>query len=62
MKYSVLMSAYKNDNVEFFSQAMDSILGQTVAPDQIVLVRDGAVPEALQAAIDAAGANGIVKL
>lgn len=53
MKYSVLMSAYKNDNVEFFSQAMDSVLGQTVAPDQIVLVRDGAVPDELQAAIDA---------
>ena len=52
MKYSVLMSVYKNEKVEFFIEAMDSILNQTVAPDQIVLVRDGAVYEELQATID----------
>lgn len=48
-KYSVLMSVYKNERVDFFVQAMDSMLEQTVAPDQIVLVRDGEVYEELQA-------------
>lgn len=52
MKYSVLISVYKNEKVEYFVQAIDSVLNQTVRPDQIVLVRDGAVYEELQTAID----------
>ena len=52
LKYSVLMSVYKNEKVAFFQQAVDSLLQQTVPPEQIVLVRDGAVYEELQAAID----------
>ena len=51
MKYSVLMSIYKNERVEYFVQAVDSLLGQTVLPEQIVLVRDGVVYEELQAMI-----------
>ena len=52
MNYSVLMSVYKNEKVPFFVQAMDSVLNQTVPPEQIVLVRDGLVYEELQEAID----------
>ena len=46
------MSVYKNDNPLFFSRAMDSILNQTTTPAEIVLVRDGEVPEPLQQTID----------
>ena len=52
MKYSVLMSVYKNEKVEYFVQALDSLLNQSVSPDQIVLVRDGTVYDELQDAID----------
>lgn len=52
MKYSVLMSVYKNEKVEYFIQAIDSLLNQTVIPEQIVLVRDGTVYEELQGIID----------
>ncbi len=52
MSFSVLMSVYKNDDPAFFRQAMDSVLQQTLPPDEIVLVRDGPVPEELQAAVD----------
>ncbi len=52
MKYSVLMSVYKNEKANFFAQAVDSLLNQTVAPDQIVLVRDGEVYSELQETID----------
>lgn len=52
INYSVLMSVYKNEKVAYFEQAMDSILNQTVRPEQIVLVRDGLVNEELQEAID----------
>ena len=52
MKYSVLMSVYKNEKVEYFIQAVDSLLNQTIRPEQIVLVRDGSVYAALQNVID----------
>ncbi len=52
MKYSVLMSVYRNEKVEFFIQAIDSILNQSIPPEQIVLVRDGIVYDKLQCAID----------
>ena len=52
MKYSVLMSVYKNEKVEYFNEAIESLLNQTAPPDEIVLVRDGAVYEELQNTID----------
>ena len=50
--FSVLVSVYKNDAPPFFSCAMDSILNQTLSPAEIVLVRDGEVPDELQQTID----------
>ena len=50
--FSVLMSVYKNEKPEYFEVAMNSILCQTAVPDEIVLIRDGAVPESLQEVID----------
>lgn len=50
--FSVLMSVYAKEKTEYFVSAMDSILSQTLKPDEIVLVRDGAVSEELQAVID----------
>ena len=52
MNFSVLISVYKNEKVEYFVQAVESLLNQTAMPDQIVLVRDGEVYEELQQAID----------
>lgn len=40
-KYSVLMSVYKKENAKYLSQAINSILNQTVKPAEIVLVEDG---------------------
>lgn len=52
MQFSVLMSIYKNENPEHFRLAMESILKQSVRPNEIVLVRDGEVPTELQEVID----------
>ena len=52
MKFSVLMSVYKNETPEHFIQAMDSVLNQTLLPDEIILVRDGLVSEKLQKIIN----------
>ncbi len=51
MKYSVLMSVYAKDNTEYFIQAVNSMLAQTIPPEQFVLVVDGAVPKELANAI-----------
>lgn len=42
IKFSVLMSVYKNDNPEYFRIALHSIYHeQTLKPDQVVVVADG---------------------
>ena len=51
LKYSVLMSVYYKENAEFLKQAIESMLKQTVLPDQIVLVEDGPLNENLDAVI-----------
>ncbi|MCM1224284.1 MAG: glycosyltransferase [Lachnospiraceae bacterium] len=40
-KYSVLMSLYKKEHPEYLRLALDSMINQTVKPDEIVLVEDG---------------------
>lgn len=52
-KFSVCMSVYKNDNTIDFAEAVISIYKQTCPPDEIVLVVDGPVPEAMQYTIEA---------
>ena len=51
-KYSVLMSLYKKEKPEYFSLAVDSMLNQTVKPDEIVIVKDGPLTEELDALLD----------
>lgn len=51
-KYSVLICAYRKDDAKELLTALRSMTGQTVLPDEIVLVFDGPVPEALQKAAE----------
>ena len=51
-KYSVLMSVYKNENSEYFKQAMDSMINQTLRPSEIVLIEDGPLTDSLYEAIE----------
>ena len=51
MNFSVCMSVYKNDKPTDFLVAVRSIYNQTAAPNDIVLVVDGPVGEALKEAI-----------
>ena len=53
MKFSVLMSVYKNDNSNYLLQALESIYDkQTLKPDEIVIVFDGKLTDSLYAVID----------
>jgi glycosyltransferase involved in cell wall biosynthesis len=51
-KYSVLMSVYCKEKAEYFRQAIDSMLSQTVQPDEFVLVCDGPLTPELDAMIN----------
>ena len=51
-KYSVLMSLYKKENPEYLKSAIDSMLNQSVKPDEIVMVEDGPLTPELYAVLD----------
>lgn len=51
IKFSVSMCVYGGDDPSFFKAAVDSVIDQTVMPDEIVLVVDGPVPEELNSVI-----------
>lgn len=64
MKYSVLMSVYKNDSPEYLRLALESIYDyQTRKPDEIVVVFDGPITEGLMRVLDAfkKGKEDVVK-
>jgi hypothetical protein len=50
--FSVLMSVYRQDNPVYFREALASLAPQLPYVDEVVLVKDGPLGEALEAAID----------
>ncbi len=46
-KFSVSICVYGKDNPQWFQEAIDSVLKQTIPPSEVVLVVDGPVPNAL---------------
>lgn len=52
MKFSVLMSIYQKENPEYLAESIESILYQTVKPDEIIIVEDGPLTESLYAVLD----------
>ena len=54
-KYSVLMSLYWKEKSEYLVTAIDSMLNQTVKPDEIVIVEDGPLTEELYNVLDGYG-------
>lgn len=51
IKYSVLMSVYHKEQPEYLRDSINSMLNQTIEPDEIVLVKDGPLTEALEKVI-----------
>ena len=52
IKFSVLMSVYKNEKPEYLKQALESIAKQTLIPNEIVIVKDGLLTKELEQVID----------
>ena len=51
-QYSVVMATYKNDSPVWLREAIDSMLTQTIAPDEIIVIVDGQIPDELKSTID----------
>lgn len=50
--FSVLMSIYKSEKPEYLRESLESILQNTVCPDEIVMVKDGPLTSELEAVLD----------
>ena len=46
------MCVYGKDNPKWFDEALESIINQSVQPNEIVLVVDGPIPREIQNIID----------
>lgn len=51
-KYSVLMSVYYKEKPQFLKLAVQSMLDQTIAPDEFIIVKDGPLTDELDEIID----------
>lgn len=61
-KYSVLMSVYYKEKPQYLKQSIDSMLNQTLKPDEIILVKDGPLTHDLDKVIDLYSDNEIIKV
>lgn len=52
MGFSVLMSVYKREKPEYLKEALDSVVQQTLPPDEIVLIEDGPLTDKLYEVIE----------
>lgn len=52
VKYSVLMSVYFKENADYLKKSIESMINQTVVPDEILIVEDGPLTKELYAVID----------
>jgi glycosyltransferase involved in cell wall biosynthesis len=51
MKFSVLLSVYFRENPDYFYKSIESIIHQTLPPDEIIIVKDGPLTKELDAVI-----------
>lgn len=51
IKFSVLLSVYYKENPVYLSQALNSIINQSILPNQIVIVKDGQLTKDLDLVI-----------
>ncbi|MGL6115575.1 MAG: glycosyltransferase [Cetobacterium sp.] len=51
IKFSVLMSIYKNDKKKYLIEAIESLLKQSLLPNEIVIVQDGEISKELNEVI-----------
>lgn len=55
MGISVLMSVYKKEKSEYFKAALESMMNQTLQPDEILIIKDGPLTTELENVIEETG-------
>lgn len=60
--FSATISVYKNDNPNYFRLALDSILNQTVKPNEIIITVDGPVPDAIEKVLQDYSKNELIRV
>ena len=55
MKFSVSMCVYGGDDPAYFEEALQSVVRQTLSPEEIVLTVDGPVPQEIERVVSACG-------
>lgn len=53
MAFSVLMSVYEKEKPEYLEKALESVVNQTLLPNEIILIEDGPIGKKLKCVIDA---------
>ncbi len=56
-KFSVLISVYHKENPLYFRESLESLINQTVLPNEIVLIKDGPLTENLENVLNEYVAN-----
>ena len=46
--FTVVMSVYKNDKPEYLRLAIDSLINQTIKPNEIIIITDGPITAQLE--------------
>lgn len=63
IKFSVLIPVHKNENEQYFKEALESIINQTRKPSEIVIVEDGKLTDELEKVIsDIININSNIKI
>lgn len=60
--FSVAMCVYGKDNAEHFRLAVESVLNQSVVPNEVVVVVDGPIPQTLEKIVGTFEKNPIFKI
>ena len=51
-RYSVLMSVYARENPDYFESSIESMINQSLVPEEVVIVKDGPITEELEKTIE----------
>ena len=61
-KFSVLMSIYYKEDPVYFKESINSVLNQTIVPDEIVIVKDGELTQKLDDILKDLKNNSLFKI
>jgi len=62
LKYSVLMSVYINEKADYLSKSIESMINQSLKPDEIILMIDGPLTQDLNTVVEMYETKNLIKV